>query len=53
MPRARQGEIVEGSESEIRLAIFVLALKREWNPAKGTLAWKALEVAMHGSQLYL
>jgi hypothetical protein len=44
---------VEGSDSEIRLAVFVLALKREWNPAKGELCWKALEVAMHGSQLYL
>jgi hypothetical protein len=44
---------VEGSDSEIRLAIFVLALKREWSQEKGVLSWKAMEVAMHGSQLYL
>ena len=48
-----QGAIVEGSDSEIRLAVFVLALKREWSQQKGELSWKAMEVAMHGSQLYL
>ncbi len=48
-----QGDIVEGSDSEIRLAVFVLALKREWSQQKGELSWKAMEVAMHGSQLYL
>jgi hypothetical protein len=35
------------------MAVFVLAVKREWSPEKGELSWKALEVAMHGSQLYL
>ncbi len=48
-----QGDIVEGSDSEIRLAVFVLALKREWSQQRGELSWKAMEVAMHGSQLYL
>ena len=44
---------MEGSDSEIRAAVFVLALTREFQPETGKLAWKALEVAMHGSQLYL
>jgi hypothetical protein len=48
-----QGEVVEGSDSEIRLAVFVLALRREWSQEKGALIWKCMEVAMHGSQLYL
>ena len=48
-----QGVIVEGSDSEIRAAVFVIALTREFQPDKGTLEWKAIEVAMHGSQLYL
>jgi hypothetical protein len=51
-PRA-QGDVVEGSESEIRAAIFVLALVRQWDAATGSLSWKVAEVAMHGSQLYL
>lgn len=44
---------MEGSDSEIRMAVFILAVTREWNPEKGSLTWKAMEVAMHGSQLYL
>ena len=44
---------MEGSDSEIRLAVFVLALRREWSQEKGALIWKCMEVAMHGSQLYL
>jgi hypothetical protein len=44
---------VEGSDSEIRAAVFIVALTREFEPERGTLAWKAVEVAMHGSQLYL
>ena len=48
-----QGDVVEGSDSEIRLAVFVLALRREWSQEKGALIWKCMEVAMHGSQLYL
>ena len=51
--RRVQGDIIEGSDSEIRAAVFVLALVREWEPAKGALSWKVAEVAMHGSQLYL
>lgn len=52
-PYFPQGAIVEGSDSEIRAAVFIVALTREFEPERGTLAWKAVEVAMHGSQLYL
>jgi hypothetical protein len=52
-PSSLQGDIVEGSESEIRAAIFVLAVTREFEPATGELAWRTVEMSMQGSQLYL
>ena len=48
-----QGAIVEGSESDIRASVFVIAVTREANPATGQLKWKAVEVAMAGAMLYL
>lgn len=52
-PARAQGDIVEGSESEIRAGMFVVALTRETVPATGELAWRVVELAMHGNQLYL
>jgi hypothetical protein len=75
-----QGEVVEGSPNEIKVAIFVVAgvctrgcplaptpldlhpalpsfpaaaVTREYDPAQGALAWKTVELAMQGAQLYL
>jgi hypothetical protein len=40
-----QGEIVEGSESEIRAAFFILAVTREYDPATGACAASPREPA--------
>jgi len=48
-----QGEITEGSESEIRAAFFVFAVTREVEPDSGNLIWRAVEMSMQGSMLYL
>ena len=56
-PRARtlrlQGEIVEGSESEVRAAIFVVALVREVDATTGALAWRAAEISFNAGSLFL
>lgn len=44
---------MEGSESEIRAAVLVLAVAREFEASTGELAWKTVEMSMQGSQLYL
>ncbi len=51
--RHPQGEITEGSESEIRAAFFVLAVTRDVDPATGALAWRVVEMSMQNSMLYL
>jgi len=48
-----QGEVVEGSDSEIRAAFFVFAVTREFDAASNTLAWRVVEMTMQGSMLYL
>lgn len=48
-----QGEVVEGSDSEIRAAFFVVAVTREYNEALGRLEWRIVELSMQGSMLYL
>lgn len=45
--------IVEGSESEIRAAVFVLAVTREYSPATGGLEWRVVEMSMQGTMNYL
>jgi import inner membrane translocase subunit TIM44 len=49
----KKDEVVEGSESEIRAAFFVLAVTREYDPATSQLEWKVMEMSMQGSMLYL
>ena len=51
--RNAKGEIVEGSEAEIRAAFFVLAVTREYDPATGALAWRVVEMTMQGAMQYL
>jgi hypothetical protein len=51
--RAAQGEIKEGSESEVRAAVFVVALTREVDAASGALCWKAAEISYNAGTLFL
>jgi len=51
--RAAQGDIKEGSESEVRAAVFVVALTREVDAASGALCWKAAEISYNAGQLFL
>ena len=51
--RRAQGEIVEGSESEVRAAIFVVALVREVDATTGALAWRAAEISFNAGSLFL
>ena len=51
--RAAQGEIKEGSESEVRAAVFVVALTREVDAASGSLCWKAAEISYNAGTLFL
>ena len=48
-----QGEIVEGSESEVRAGIFVVALTREVDSETGELCWRAAEVSFNAGTLFL
>lgn len=47
----QQGEIAEGSESEVRASNFVVAVRRE--ESNGVFVWRAAEIAFSGDQLYL
>ena len=44
---------MEGSESEIRAGIFVVAVTREYDAATGQLEWKTVELSLQGATLYL
>lgn len=48
-----QGEIVEGSESDIRATHFILAVTRDVDPATGALAWRVVEMSLQGTMAYL
>ena len=48
-----QGEIKEGSLSEVRAAIFVVAVTREVDADTGTLVWRAAEISYNAGQLFL
>lgn len=51
--RNKAGEIVDGSESSVKMSTFVVAVTREVDQASGTLEWKTAEIAMQNPQLYL
>jgi hypothetical protein len=48
-----QGEIVEGSESDVRAAVFLFSVTREPDPKTGELTWRAAELVMQGAMAYL
>mmetsp|Transcript_116 Transcript_116/g.110 ORF Transcript_116/g.110 Transcript_116/m.110 type:complete len:441 (+) Transcript_116:90-1412(+) len=47
------GEIVEGSEDDIRAYIYVAALQREYDEEKRELNWKILDFMLNGAVAYL
>lgn len=51
--RKKTGEVVEGSETEIRAVVYVFAVQREYRPDKGGLIWQVSELTYTGSMLYL
>jgi hypothetical protein len=48
-----QGEIVEGSESDVRAAVFLFSVTREPDAKTGELTWRAAELVMQGAMAYL
>lgn len=51
--RNGEGEIVEGSEDEIRAHFYMMAMQRVWHEKRGELAWQVAELMVIGNQLYL
>jgi mitochondrial import inner membrane translocase subunit TIM44 len=47
------GEIVEGSEDDIKAYSYVAAFQREYNEENGELNWKIIEFMMNGAIAYL
>ena len=47
------GEIVEGSEDDIRAYSYVVAMQREYDEEKGELNWKILDFMLNGAIAYL
>ena len=43
----------EGSESEIKMANYIVAVVREYEPQRGALVWKAQEISVTDTQLFL
>ena len=48
-----QGEVVEGGQGDVKVAFFVVAVTREYDPATGQLEWKAIEMVMQSAMVYL
>ena len=47
------GDIVEGSEDEIRANHYTVALQREYDAEKGALNWKIMDFTLNGAIAYL
>jgi len=47
------GEIVEGSEDDIRAYSYVVAFQREYDEEKGELNWKVVDFMLNGAIAYL
>ena len=47
------GEIVEGSEDDIRANSYVIAFQREYNEEKMELNWKIVDFRFNGAIAYL
>ena len=47
------GEIVEGSEDDIKAYSYVAALQREYDEKNGELNWKIVDFMLNGAIAYL
>jgi mitochondrial import inner membrane translocase subunit TIM44 len=47
------GEIVEGSEDDIRANSYVMAFQREYKEIEGELNWKIVDFRFNGAIAYL
>lgn len=47
------GEIVEGSEDDIRAYMYLVTMQREYDEEKGELNWKILDFMLNGAVAYL
>jgi import inner membrane translocase subunit TIM44 len=51
--RKKDGEIVEGSEDDIKANSYVAAFQREYNEEEGELQWKIIDFRFNGAIAYL
>ena len=51
--KKESGEIVEGSEDDIRANSYVVAFQREYNEEEGELNWKIVDFRYNGAIAYL
>ena len=51
--KKKDGEIVEGSEDDIRANSYVTAFQREYDEEKGELNWKIVDFRFNGAIAYL
>jgi import inner membrane translocase subunit TIM44 len=51
--RKADGEVVEGSEDDIRANSYVAAFQREYDEEKGELNWKIVDFRFNGAIAYL
>jgi len=51
--KKKDGEIVEGSEDDIRAYSYVAAFQREYDADKGELNWKIVDFMLNGAIAYL
>lgn len=51
--KKKTGEIVEGSEDDIRANSYVCAFQREYNEEEGSLNWKIVDFRFNGAIAYL
>lgn len=51
--KKKTGEIVEGSEDDIRANSYVVAFQREYNEKLGELNWKIVDFRFNGAIAYL
>jgi mitochondrial import inner membrane translocase subunit TIM44 len=51
--KEKTGEIVEGSEDDIRANSYVVAFQREYDEKLGELNWKIVDFRFNGAIAYL
>lgn len=51
--KKKDGEIVEGSEDDIRANSYVAAFQREYDEEHGELNWKIVDFRFNGAIAYL